>query len=378
MTVDILPYGRQSVDEDDIAAVVEVLRGDFLTTGPAVAEFEAALSAECGGVPCVAVNSGTAALHCAYAAAGVGPGTEVVTSPLTFVATASAAVALGATVRFVDVDDRTLCIDPEAAGEAVTSKTKVIAAVDYAGQPADMSALRKIAGDAGAVLVEDASHSLGARWDGSPVGSLADLTTFSFHPVKTVTTGEGGAVAVAGADLLETVSAFRNHGLVRDGERLVSPDVGPWHQEVQSFGLNYRMPDINAALGRSQLTKLERFVERRAELVELYRAALADLDDVSFLGVDARAEPAWHLLPIRVSAERRRETFENLRRAGIGVQVHYMPAHLHPAFRELGWKEGDAPVAEAAYAELISLPLFPAMDDADVERVVVELLICLG
>lgn len=365
-----LPYGRQTVDDDDIAAVVTVLKSDYLTTGPAVAEFEAAISRVAGGAPAVAVSSGTAALHAAYAAGGIGPGTEIITSPLTFMATASAAIQLGAAVKFVDIDDRTLCIDPSLVEAAITDRTRAIVAVDFAGQPADLTALRSIADRHSVLLIEDAAHSIGASWDGLPVGSVADATCFSFHPVKTITTGEGGAVTCRSEELADRVRSFRNHGLVRDADALVEPDVGPWHQEVQSFGLNYRMPDINAALGTSQLKKLRAFVDRRAEIVEEYRSALADLDGISFSHVDDRAGPAWHLFAVRVAAGVRRHWFEHLRRSGIGVQVHYLPAHLHPVFRQLGWKRGDLKVAEGAYGQLISLPLYPSMDTSDVMKVV--------
>lgn len=366
-----IPYGTQSIDDADVAAVSAALRSGWLTTGPAVEAFEEALSQVAGGHPVVAVNSGTAALHAAYAAAGVGPGTNVVTTPLTFAATAAAAIHLGAEVRFADVDDGTLLIDPARVAELVDDATAVVAPVDYAGQPADVAALRSL--DSGAVIVEDAAHSLGASLDGRPVGDLADLTTFSFHPVKTVTTAEGGAVVVRDVRHLDAVRAFRSHGLVRDPERLVEPDEGPWHQEVQSLGLNYRLPDVLAALGTSQLRRLDTFVTRRSELVARYRELLADEPDVRFLEVRAGVSPAWHLCAIRVPQARRRAVVEGLRAAGIGAQVHYLPVHHHPWFQRNGHGGVSCPVAEAAYRELVSLPLFPGLTTDDQGRVVREL-----
>jgi UDP-4-amino-4,6-dideoxy-N-acetyl-beta-L-altrosamine transaminase len=368
-----LPYGRQTIDETDIEAVGAALRSGWLTTGPWIERFEAALSQVTGGHPVVAVNSGTAALHAAYSAAGVGPDTNIVTTPLTFAATATAALHLGAEVRFADVDAATLLIDPDRVAELVDDRTAVLAPVDFAGQPADLVALNAIAESVGAAVVEDAAHSLGASLDGRPVGDLADLTTLSFHPVKTITTGEGGAVIVRDQTRLGAVRAFRNHGIIRDVTRLVSTDEGPWHQEVQSLGLNYRMPDPLAALGTSQLAKLTRFVARRLELVARYRELLDGDPDVVFVEQRPTVRPAWHLAVVRVPAERRRSIVEGMREAGIGVQVHYLPVYRHPWFRQHGFANTNCPAAEAAYRELLSLPLYPLLTEADQERVVAEL-----
>lgn len=373
----MIPYGRQQIDEDDVRAVTEALRSDWLTTGPAVERFESALSQIAGGVPMVAVSSGTAALHCAYAAIGLGPGDEVITTPLTFAATATAALHLGATVRFADVRDDTLNLDPAAVSAAVSERTRAIVAVDYAGQPADLDGLRSVAEEHGVRLIEDAAHAIGARHRDRPVGAVADLTTFSFHPVKTVTTGEGGAVAVGDDRLLDALRRFRSHGLVRHPEMMRNPYEGPWHQEVQELGLNYRLSDILAALGSSQLEKLERFVARRAELVSRYRAAFAGLENIRLLEVLPEAEPAWHLFPIRVPATWRRLVFERLRRAGIGVQTHYLPVYRHPLFQDLGQPQDPCPIADAAYEELISLPLFPALTEQDHDWVIESVLAAL-
>ncbi|MEH0823482.1 MULTISPECIES: DegT/DnrJ/EryC1/StrS family aminotransferase [unclassified Micromonospora] len=366
----MLPYGRQSVTADDIEAVVAALRSDWLTTGPQVAAFEADLARWTGGAGCAAVSNGTAALHVAYAAAGVGPGDEVVVPPMTFVATASSAVALGATVVFADVEDETFTLDPAAAAAATTSRTRVVSAVDYAGHPADYDALHGALADSDALLLADAAHSIGGTYKGRPVGSLADLTTFSFFPTKNLTTAEGGAVATADAELLTRARRFRNIGLVRERDALRWPDEGGWHQEVHEFGLNYRLPDVLCALGRSQLRRLGDFLAARARLVARYDEALADLDGVLRPGRRSWAAPAWHLYPIRVLDGRRREVYDRMRAAGIGVQVNYLPAHWHPAFADLGYRRGSCPVAESFYTQQLSLPLFPTLTDADQDRVI--------
>lgn len=369
---DFLPYGRQSVTEDDIAAVAEVLRGDWLTTGPAVTRFEEDLARHTGGAPAVAVTSGTAALHVAYAAAGIGPGDEVVASPMTFVATASTAMLLGANVVFADVDYDTANLDPAAAEAACTERTKVIAAVDYAGHPALLDALGALARDRGALLLEDAAHSIGGSWQGTPVGSLADLTTFSFFPTKNLTTAEGGAVVTGSPELLTAAREFRNHGLVRDRDLQRFPDEGPWHQEVHRLGLNYRLPDVLCALGSSQLGRLSAFKRRRAEIHARYDAGLADLAEVRTPVTLDGADVMWHLYALRVLDGRRRELFEYLRAAGIGVQVNYIPVYWHPVFADLGYERGMCPNAERFYAEELSLPLWPDLSDADVDRVIAE------
>ncbi|ONF66863.1 DegT/DnrJ/EryC1/StrS family aminotransferase [Amycolatopsis keratiniphila] len=369
---DFLPYGRQSVSDEDVAAVTEVLRGDWLTTGPAVTRFEEDLAEHTGGTPAVAVTSGTAALHVAYAAAGIGPGDEVVTSPMTFVATAATAALLGGKVVFADVEADTGNLDPAAASATVTTRTKVVAAVDYAGHPAELDELGRIAHDNGALLLEDAAHSVGGSWQGRPVGSLADLTTFSFFPTKNLTTAEGGAVVAGSDELLARARGFRNHGLVRDKAAQRYPDEGAWHQEVHEFGLNYRLPDVLCALGSSQLRRLAEFKKRRAEIHARYTATLSSLDGVLTPAVREGADPVWHLYPLRVLEGRRRALFDHLRAKGIGVQVNYIPAYWHPVFEDLGYQRGMCPNAELYYSQELSLPLFPALTDADVDRVIDE------
>jgi dTDP-4-amino-4,6-dideoxygalactose transaminase len=363
-----LPYGRQDVDQSDVDAVAAVLNGDWLTTGPAVDAFETALSVAAGGTPCVSVTSGTAALHVAYAGLGVGPNDEVVTSPITFISTASSAALLGATVRFADVSDDTLNLDPDAAAAAVTARTAVIAAVDYAGHPAELDPLRKVADDAGASLLEDAAHSIGACYRGIPVGAIADVTTFSFFPTKHLTTAEGGAVAATDPDVASRARRFARIGRVPEPERHL--DEGPWYYEMTTFGLNYRLPDVLCALGISQLRRLPQFVARRSAMVARYNQLLAGLPGLRLPVQRDDVDPAWHLYSVRVLDGRRREVYDRLREAGIGVQVNYVPVYWHPVFEELGYRRGMCPVAEAAYAELLSLPLFPRMSDEDQDRVV--------
>lgn len=366
----MLPYGRQSIDDSDIEAVTAVLRGDWLTTGPAVTAFEEDLSRMCGASRAVSVTSGTAALHVAYAALAVGPGDEVITSPLTFVATASCASVLGARIVFADVCEDTGNLDPQAVSAAMTDRTRVVTGVDYAGHPIDATALAEIAHGGGAVLLEDAAHSIGGSLDGRPVGSLADLTTFSFFPTKNLTTAEGGAVVGLLDDVVARARTYRTIGLVRDPAALRFPDEGPWHQEVHDFGMNYRLPDLLCALGSSQLLRLPAFKARREEITARYNEGLSDVDELRLPACREGADPMWHLYPLRIRDGRRRALFEHLRANEIGVQVNYLPVYWHPVYADLGYQRGMCPVAEEYYAQEISLPLFPDLSDADVDRVI--------
>ena len=366
----MLPYGRQSINDDDIAAVAEVLRGDWLTTGPYVAQFEADLAQYSGAKRVVSCTSGTAALHIAYATAGIQPGDEVVTTPMTFVATASSAMACGAKIVFADIDPDTANVDPAAVEAAMTQRTKVVAGVDYAGQPIDIDALNEIAHRSGALTLEDAAHSIGSSTKGRPVGSVADLTTFSFFPTKNMTTAEGGAVATLDPELGQWAHEFHFIGLVRDRDRMRHPDEGPWHQEVHEWGLNYRLSDVHAALGSSQLKRLEQFKQRRAEIFDRYQRELAGIDGVEIHTVVDDVDPIWHLYPARILDGRRREVFDKMRAAGIGVQVNYIPVYWHPLFEDLGYRRGMCPNAEEFYAQELSLPLFADMTDDDQTRVI--------
>ncbi len=374
----MLPYGRQSISEEDIEAVAEVLRTDWLTTGPTVARFEEALQELTGAPRVVSATSGTAALHMAYAGAGVTRGSQVVTTPMTFVATASSAMALGAESIFADIDPGTANIDPAAVSSVITSHTAVVAAVDYAGQPAEMDEINAIAHGVGALTVEDAAHSIGSTDEGRPVGSLADITTFSFFPTKNMTTAEGGAVATRDAALGQRAHEFHFIGLVRDRDRMRYPDEGPWHQEVHSWGLNYRLSDVHCALGLSQLKRLASFKARRAEIFARYQEAFAGVDGLGIHGVREGVDPTWHLYPVRIKDGRRREVFEKMRASGIGVQVNYIPVYWHPLFEDLGFRRGLCPNAEQFYAEEVSLPMFPGLTDDDHDRVIETLLGIIG
>ncbi len=365
-----IPYGRQSVNEDDIAAVVETLRGDWLTMGPHVAAFEEAIAARVGTPDSVAVSSGTAALHAAYAATAVGQGDEVITSPMTFVATASTAILQGATVVFADIQADTGNIDPAAVSALVSDKTRVVAAVDYAGHPADLDELNSIAHGMGALLLEDAAHSIASLYRGRPVGSIADITTFSFFPTKNLTTAEGGAIVSRSEVLLDRARKFRMHGLVRDTVQQRYPDEGPWHQEVHEFGLNYRLPDVLSALGTSQLGRLSEFKAQRSLIFARYVEGLEDLEGITLPAQRSYVDPMWHLFPIRVKDGQRRRVFDYLRANDVLVQVNYIPAYWHPVFEDLGYRRGMCPVAEAYYSEEISLPMYSALSESDQDRVI--------
>jgi len=365
-----LPYGRQWLDDEDADAVLRVLNGDWLTTGPVVDEFEQALASYSGARYAVAVSSGTAALHTAYASAGLTRGDSIVTSPLTFVATASTAMQLGAEVHFADVHASTGTLDPKAVEENLSENTKLIVPVDYAGHPVDYAAIKRVASTRDVRIVADAAHSLGARYQGHPVGTLADATTLSFHPVKAMTTAEGGAILTNDDEWRQRAMSFRNHGIVRDSARM-KDSRGSWYYEVQSLGLNYRIPDVLCALGLTQLKKLEQFLARRREIAARYNKALASVAGLELPVEEEYAESAWHLYVIRVQDQQRREKFfEYLKNEGVGVQLHYMPIYQHPVFQNLGYKMGCCPVAEDFAARAISIPLYPRMDDADVDRVI--------
>ncbi len=366
-----VPYGRQLIEDDDIAAVTAALRSDYLTTGPLVGEFEKALADVAAARHAVAFNSGTAALHAAYDALGIGPGDEVVTSPLTFAATANAALYCGARPVFADVDSATGLLDPVAAEAALTSRTKAIVAVDYAGTPASYDALGELARRRGVALVADAAHSLGASYKGKPVGSLATASIFSFHPVKTITTGEGGALVTDVDDIDLAARRFRTHGIEKDRGRLIDGDRPAWYHEMQSLGFNYRLTDIQSALGLSQLAKLPRFIERRAELARRYSEALADVAGIQLPVVPGDRVSAWHLYVVRVGEPALRDPlFEVLRARGIGVQVHYLPVYLHPYYRSLGYVAGICPAAERFAASCLSMPLFPGLSASDLDYVI--------
>lgn len=368
-----LPYGRQSVEESDIQAVVDVLRSDWLTTGPKVAEFEEAFAARVGSAYAVSFSSGTAALHATSFAAGLKEGNEAITTPLTFAATANCVLYQGATPVFADVCPDTLNLDPEQVAKKITPKTRAILPVDYAGHPADLNAIVELARQHGAVVIEDACHALGAEYNRRKVGSIADMTVFSFHPVKHITTGEGGMVTTDNPQFAEVLRRFRNHGISSDARQRQS--AGQWHYEMVLLGFNYRLPDFACALGIEQLKRLDANLQRRREIAARYSKALAEIRGVISPVVRPEANPAWHLYPIRLDLEKlttdRAQIFRALRAENIGVNVHYIPVHLHPYYRDrFGYSGGEFPVAEDAYSRLISLPMFHAMSDQDVSDVI--------
>jgi perosamine synthetase len=373
----LLPYGRQSLDDADIQAVVEVLKSDWLTTGPKVGEFEERFAAWVGARHAVSFSSGTAALHGSAFAARLEPGDEAITTPLTFCATANCILYQGATPVFADVSPDTLNLDPGEVSRKLSarasSRVKAIMAVDYAGHPAALDELGEMAKTHGALLIEDACHALGAEYRGKRVGGIADMTVFSFHPVKHLTTGEGGMVTTNDARLAETLRRFRNHGI--SSEARERQEAGQWFYEMVLLGFNYRLTDIACALGLSQLTKLGPNLARRREIAAQYTAAFRDVPELIPPSVRAEVNPAWHLYPIRLDSTKltvdRGQIFRALRAENIGVSVHYIPVHLHPYYRDqFGHRNGECPVAEAAYESLISLPMFHGMTDLDVEDVV--------
>ena len=375
----LLPYGRQSLDDADVQAVVEVLKSDWLTTGPKVGEFEERFAAWVGAHHAVSFSSGTAALHGAGFAAGLGPGDEAITTPITFCATANCILYQGATPVFADVSADTLNLDPGEVSKKLSVRTKAIIAVDYAGHPAALDELGELAKAQfpRALLIEDACHALGAEFRGKRVGGIADMTVFSFHPVKHLTTGEGGMVATNDARLAETLRRFRNHGIGSEARQ--RQESGQWFYEMVLLGFNYRLTDIACALGLSQLEKLEANLARRREIAAQYAAAFRDLPAGVFSAIEAPTvregvNPAWHLYPVRLNLEMlavgRAEIFRALRAENIGVNVHYIPVHRHPYYRERFKTEESYPVAEGAYERLISLPMFHSMTARDVEDVI--------
>ena len=369
----ILPYGHQQIDESDINAVVEVMRSDWLTTGPKVAEFEEAFADYIHARYAVSFSSGTAALHGAAFAADLGPGDEVITTPMTFCATANSVLYQGSKPVFADICPDTLNIDPDQIARRITPRTKVILPVDYSGHPADLDAIQALAEHHRLVVIEDACHAMGAEYRGQRVGKISHLTVFSFHPVKHITTGEGGMVTTDDAELARRLRTFRNHGISSDARQRQAERQ--WYYEMVALGYNYRLSDIGCALGLSQLRKVEKNLARRRQIVQQYYAAFEDMPGIIPPTERAEVLSAWHLYPIRLDLKRlraaRTEIFQALRAENIGVNVHYFPVHLHPYYRErFGYRGGEYPVAEEAHERVISLPMFHGMTDPDVEDVV--------
>lgn len=364
-----IPYGRQSVDEEDIQAVVDVLSSDYLTTGPKIEEFEKKVADYVGAKYAVAVNSGTAALHIACLAAGIGEGDEVVTTPITFAASANCVLYCGAKPVFADILPDTYNIDPEQVEEKITERTKALIPVHYTGQPCDMDRILALAKKHHLIVIEDAAHALGASYRGKRIGSLSDMTCFSFHPVKPITTGEGGMVVTDDETLYRRLLLFRSHGITRD-EGLMTEHQGGWYYEQIELGYNYRITDISCALGCSQMDKLDGFLRRRREIAARYDEAFAAAGGIITPKQAEGCQSGWHLYMIQIAGGDRRQAFESLRRAGIGVNVHYIPVYQHPYYRQHGYDSCCCPHAEEFYSHAVSLPIFPALTEEQQEYVI--------
>lgn len=366
----MIPYGRQTIEEDDIQAVVDVLKSDFLTTGPKIAEFEKAVADYVGAKYAVAISNDTAALHAACHAAGIGEGDEVITTPITFAASSNCVLYCGGTPVFADIDPKTYNIDPEDIKRKITPRTKAIIPVHLAGQPCDMDAIHAIAKEHNLVVIEDAAHALGSEYKGKKIGGLtSDMTTFSFHPVKPITTGEGGMIVTNSEELYRKLVLFRSHGITRDTS-LMTRNEGPWYYQQLDLGYNYRMTDIQCALGCTQMKKLDRFLARRRAIAVRYDEAFADCANIVTPYQIPEGNSGWHLYIIQVKNHDRREVFEKLREAGIGVNVHYIPVYKHPYYQEHGFAEVHCPVAEEVYSHIISIPMFPGLTEEQQEEVI--------
>lgn len=371
----LLPYGHQWIDDEDIVGVVEALKSNLITQGPKVDEFERKVADYCRARYAVAVSSGTAALHAACAVAGISKGDEAITTPITFAATANAIVHCGAKPVFADIQEDTLNISPEEILRKLSPRTRAILPVDFAGHPADLYEICALARERGLIVIEDAAHALGAEYKGQKIGSLSDMTIFSFHPVKHLTVGEGGMVLTNNQEFYEKLKVFRHHGIERDMEKMDRKDGGAWYYEIHNPGYNFRITDFQCALGISQMKKLDRFIQRRKEIATRYNEAFAEIGKIITPVEKADVKAAYHIYVIQLRTERlkssRKEIFEALRSENIGVNVHYIPVHLHPYYqKKFGYKEGDYSKAERYYEKAITLPIFPKMSDEDVEDVI--------
>lgn len=368
-----LPYGRQWIDDEDVEEVIKVLKSDYITTGPKIREFEEKVAAYTGTKYAVAISNGTAALHAACFAVGIEPGDEVITTPMTFAASANCILYCGAKPVFADIDPQTYNINPEDIKRKITSKTKAIIPVHYTGQPVDIDEINKIAKQYGLTVIADGAHALGAEYKGSTVGSQTDMMTLSFHPVKHITTGEGGMILTNSKDLYEKLKLFRTHGITRD-EKLLMKNEGPWYYEQHYLGYNYRMTDIQAVLGISQMNKLNKFLELRRKYAQMYNDAFKDVEELIIPYQLPYANSSWHIYVLQLRLEKlkvgRKEVYEALLKENIGVNVHYIPVYYHPYYQRLGYKKGLCPNAEHLYERIITLPLFPKMTEEDINDVI--------
>lgn len=366
-----IPYGTQSISEEDIQAVVDVLRSDYLTTGPTVSEFEKKVADYVGAKYAVAVANGTAALHIACLAAGITNGDEVITTPITFAASANCALYCGAKPVFADIEADTYNISPEDIEAKITEKTKAIIPVHFTGQPCDMDKILDIAKQHNLTVIQDSAHALGADYKSKMIGSFGDMTIFSFHPVKHITTGEGGMVVTNNEELYKKLILFRTHGITRDSDMLINNDGG-WYYEQLELGYNYRMTDIQSALGISQMDRLDEFVRRRRELVERYNKAFANSDKITIPFMKDGCNSSWHLYVIKVN--NRKEVYDKLKEAGIGSNVHYIPVYKHPYYQNNGYKDVHCPNAEELYEHMLSLPLYPKLTNEQQDYVISKVL----
>lgn len=364
-----IPYGRQYIDEEDIQAVIDVLKSDYLTTGPAIYDFEKTVAKYVGAKYAVAIANGTAALHAACYAAGIGAGDEVITTPITFAASANCVLYCGGTPVFADVKKDTYNIDPEDIKRKITPKTKAIIPVHFTGQPCEMDEIREIAREHNLVVIEDAAHALGADYKGQKIGSISDMTTFSFHPVKHITTGEGGMITTNNENLYQKLLLFRNHGITRD-EKSMTINEGGWYYQQIGLGYNYRITDIQCALGISQMKKLDKFLEKRRKLATKYNIRLGNIDGIICPAQKKGCNSSWHLYVIQTPEGRRKEIYDKLQNAGIHVNVHYIPVYKHPYYQKHGYKNICCPQAEKLYENIISLPLYYSLKMEQQEYVI--------
>lgn len=367
---DFLPYSTQQISDEDIKTVIETLKSPYLTTGPKVSEFEKVVADYVGATYAVAFSNGTAALHAACYAAGITQGDEVITTPITFAASANCVRYMGGEVIFADINEETYNLDPKEVEKKITSKTKAIIPVDFTGQPVDIDAFMEIGKKHNIVIIEDGAHSLGASYKKRKVGATADMTMFSFHPVKPITTGEGGMIVTNNRAYYEKLRLFRGHGITQTA---YAKEQGDWYYEMTDLGYNYRMTDIQAALGISQMNRLDEFIEKRQQLAHLYTERINQLPTLKAPKQLADTKSGWHLYSVQLDkaalGKTRKKIFEDLREANIGVHVHYIPVYWHPYYQELGYKKGICPKAEQWYERALTLPLHPQMNEADVDFV---------
>jgi UDP-4-amino-4,6-dideoxy-N-acetyl-beta-L-altrosamine transaminase len=374
MTEEFIPYGSQWIDEKDIDAVVETLKSDFLTTGPKIKEFEDTFADYVDAKYAVAIANGTAALHAATYAAGIKEGDEVITTPITFAATANSILYQNATPVFADIDPETYNIGPESIKDNITEKTKAIIPVHYTGQPCDMEKIKEIAAKNDLIIIEDGAHAVGATYKDQKIGSIGDMTTFSFHPVKNMTTGEGGMITTDSKELYDKLMKFRTHGITKDESEYINSSDGNWYHEQQGLGYNYRITDIQAALGITQLKRLDKFLTRRREIVNRYNNEFKDIEGLIIPEQLENTNSAWHIYVLQLELEKltadRKEIFKSLREKNLGVNVHYIPVYFHPYYHNLGYEKGICPKAEKLYERIITIPLYPKMNDQQVNDVI--------